>query len=582
MKKYLLVYFAISISVALSSCGGGGDSAGGGNPTPPPVSPPATTDSVRFLQQASFGPTDATLAEVRLKGFDQFLNDQFAAAKSGYENLPNALDPVIIAGVQPATCNGDGNRASAASQCERDNYSVFPMQTRFFQNAVDKPDQLRQRIAWALSQFLVISATEIFQAYPMQSYQRILYDNAFGNYRDLLNKITLSPAMGRYLDMANNSKPSGTQTPNENYARELLQLFSIGQVKLNTDGSAVMENGATVPSYDQDQVEAFAHVFTGWTYPPLPGQTAKFYSPAYYVGDMVAIATKHDTGAKTLLNGVTLPANQTPEKDLNDAIDNIFNHPNVGPFVGKRLIQHLVTSNPTPEYISRVSAVFNNNGQGVRGDMKAVIRAILLDTEARGDVKTDARYGHLKEPALYAMNILRALNAKSDGVVMRYFTQIMGQDIFVPSSVFNYYPPDHVLAAEKIGAPEFAIQNTSTAMNRINIATTLIFNRPAYYDTTLKKYVNPFPDTVTGIYRDEAVNGSIGSLIDWAPWQAIAADTNAMLEKINTLMFHGAMSGAMKDSIARAVNAVAVDDPLLRARTAVFLAVTSSQYQVER
>ncbi|MGB8337925.1 MAG: DUF1800 domain-containing protein, partial [Burkholderiales bacterium] len=521
-------------------------------------------------------------AEVRQKGFEQFLNQQFAAKEIGYESLPSALSPETIAGVQPATCKNDGNRASAASQCERDNYSIFQIQTRFFKNAIDKPDQLRQRVSWALSQILVVSALEIFQAYPMQSYQRILYDNAFGNYRDILYKVTLSPAMGRYLDMVNNYKPSGTQAPNENYARELLQLFSIGQIKLNPDGSPVLENGAPVPAYEQEQVEGFAHVFTGWTYPTMPGQTAKFLSPAYYVGDMVVIPTRHASGAKTLLNVVTLPANQTPEKDLNDAIDNVFNHPNVAPFIGKQLIQQLVTSNPSPAYVARVSAAFNDNGQGVRGDMKAVVRAILLDPEARGDVKTDPRYGHLKEPALFSLNILRAMNARSDGVIMRYFTQIMDQEIFVSPSVFNYYPPDYSLAAEKIGAPEFAIQNSSTAMNRINVASSLLFNRPAYYDATQKKYINPLPETVTGIYLDDAVNESIGTLIDWAPWQSAAADTDGLLEKINTLMFHGNMSAAMKGTLATAVNAVAADNPLLRARTAVFLAVTSPQYQVER
>jgi hypothetical protein len=314
----------------------------------------------------------------------------------------------------------------------------------------------------------------------------------------------------------------------------------------------------------------------------MTGQTPKFYSPAYYVGDMVAIPTRHDTNAKLLLNGVTLPPNQTAEKDLNDAIDNVFNHPNVGPFIGKLLIQHLVTSNPSAGYVSRVSATFNNNGQGVRGDMKAVVRAILLDAEARGDVKTDANYGHLKEPALYTLNMLRATNTKTDGVIMRYFTQIMGQEIFASPSVFNYYPPDHVLAAEKIGAPEFAIQDSSTAMNRLNFIQALVFNRPSVYDPVQNKYSNPFAPNISGFFSDEAVNNSTGTLIDWAPWQTVAADTNALLEKINTLMFHGTMSGATKDSIAKAVNVVAASDTLLRARTAVFLAASSSQYQVER
>jgi uncharacterized protein (DUF1800 family) len=341
-------------------------------------------------------------------------------------------------------------------------------------------------------------------------------------------------------------------------------------------------NGAQVPTYGQAEIEGFAYTFTGWTYPPMPNKSPIFYSPRYYVGDMVVISSHHATGSKKLLNGVVLPANQTPEKDLNDAIDNVFNHPNVGPFVGKFLIQQLVTSNPSPEYISRVTSAFNNNGGGVRGDMKAVVRAILLDAEARGDNKTDPRYGHLKEPALYALNVLRAMNAKTDGTVMRYLTQIMGQDIFSPPSVFNFYPPDYVLAREKIGAPEFAIQNSSTSTTRINYAASMLFNRPAYYDTTQNKYVTPFPEAVTGVYLDPDVGNSIGTTIDWSSWLPIASDTTKLIEKIDGLMFHGSMSAAMKTSLAKAVNAVAANEPLLRARTAVYLSVTSPQYQVER
>jgi uncharacterized protein (DUF1800 family) len=583
MKNNFLVPLVVA-SLFLSACGGGSSSSSsssGGNPASG-LTPPTLADSVRFLEQSSFGPADATIAEVRQKGFELFLNEQFVVKGSGYENLPGALPATVVAGEQPASCTYDGVEDSPASQCDRDNYSLFTMQTRFFQNALTQPDQLRQRVAWALSQILVVSGTEIFQSYPMQSYQRILYDNAFGNYRDILYKVTLSPTMGQYLNMVNNDKPSGKQRPNENYARELLQLFSIGKVKLNPDGTPVITNGAPVPTYSQTEIEGFAYTFTGWTYPTLPGQSAKFYSPSYYIGDMVNIASHHATGTKTLLNGVVLPANQTADKDLNDAIDNIFNHPNVGPFIGKQLIQQLVTSNPSPQYVGRVSAVFNDNGKGVRGDMRAVVRAILLDAEARGDVKVDTEYGHLKEPALYTLNFLRAMGAKTDGVVLRYFTQVMDQEIFVPDSVFNYYPPDHVLAAEKIGAPEFAIYNSASALERTNIIQSFVFNRPAYYDAAKDRYINPYPEPVSGIYLDKNIRNSSGTLIDWTSWQSVASDTGALMEKINVLMFHGAMSAPMKDSISKAVNAVSADNKLQRAQTAVYLAVTSPQYLVER
>jgi uncharacterized protein (DUF1800 family) len=583
MKKPLLLYLIIA-PLFFSACGGGSSSSSSSNAGnfPPNSTPPSLPDSVRFLEQSSFGPTEDSIAAVRQKGFESFLDEQFSIKAQGYTNLPNALSPVDIVGEQLANCKYDGVEASAASQCYRDNFSIFTMQTRFFQNALTQPDQLRQRVAWALSQILVVSGKVVFQAQPMQAYQSILYDNAFGNYRDILYKVTLSPVMGSYLNMVNNSKPSGNQKPNENYARELLQLFSIGKVKLNPDGSPVMQGGVPVPTYSQTEIEGFAYVFTGWTYPTLPGKQSKFYSPFYYVGDMAVVPAEHATTAKTLLNGVTLPANQTPEKDLNDAIDNVFNHPNVGPFIGKLLIQQLVTSNPSAEYVARVSAVFNNNGQGIRGDLKAVVRAILLDAEARGDNKTDALYGHLKEPALYLLNVLRAAGAKSDGAVLRYFLTVMDQDIFVAPSVFNYYPPDFSLASEKISAPEFAIHNTSTALERTNLVHGLVFYRPGSYDPVKNEYINPLAENITGVYKDASINQSIGTLIDWSAWQALAADTPALLEKINSLMFHGTMSGPMRDSITKAINAISADDKLQRAQTAFFLAVTSPAYLVER
>ena len=236
-------------------------------------------------------------------------------------------------------------------------------------------------------------------------------------------------------------------------------------------------------------------------------------------------------------------------------------HPNVGPFIGKQLIQKLVTGDPTPQYVSRVAAAFNNNGQGVRGDMKAVINAILTDPEARGAIKLDPGYGKLREPVLFMAAAARALNTASDGVYFQQQSTQLGQRLFYPASVFNYYPPTYVLPGTSALAPEFAIQNSSTAINRYNFANTLSFGTIAPLAT---------------------LPGAIGTKPDWTALSALAGNPNALLDKLNVLLLHGTMPAAMRASIVPAINAIAATDPLTRAKTAFYLVVTSPQYQVER
>jgi hypothetical protein len=257
-----------------------------------------------------------------------------------------------------------------------------------------------------------------------------------------------------------------------------------------------------------------------------------------------------------------LPAGQAASVDLNGAIDNIFNHPNVGPFIGKQLIEQLVTSNPSPAYVARVSAAFNNNGQGVRGDMKAVLRAILLDPEARGDRKDDASYGKMREPVLFELGLLRTLGASSDGLYPRSQAASMAQDVFNAPTVFNYYPPDYPLPNSTLLAPPFGIYNATTAFARANFANSLF--------------------SQNGVSADKSVPGSTGTQFNWAPWQALVADPNALLIKLNTLMFHGTMSDATRAAILTAMQTYPASDSFDRARTALYLAATSPQYQVER
>ena len=499
-------------------------------------------DIVRLLEQATWGPTDAAINHVRKAGMTAWLDDQLLEPASSYPTM--ALWPTTV----PLDCD---------SNCQRDNYSMYLLQRRFFTNALYGPDQLRQRVAWALHRLIVVSGTDVNQPAWMVPYLQIFDRNAFGNFRQLLEDVTLNPAMGRYLDMATSTKTN----PNENYGREILQLFSIGLNQLNADGTVAVDgDGQPLPTYDQSVVTGFAHVFTGWRLAtsPAPG-TPNYLDP------MVLKATNHDTGTKQLLDKV-LPAGQTADKDLADALDDIFNHPNVGPFVSMHLIHALVTSNPSPAYVARVAGVFADDGTGTRGNLGAVVRAILTDSEARGEAKTDPNYGRLKEPAQFIVNVLRAFNPRSaDGTTTSdgYLDPqavTMGQDVFKPATVFSYYPADFLVPGSgNVLGPEFGILSATTALKRANFVNTVVFS-------------------VIGT----AMNAPNGTSIDLSKLQALAAKPESLVTELNRLLLHGTMSSDVQTAIVNAVNAVSATKPLLRAQQALYLVATSSQYQVER
>lgn len=545
-------------------------------PTPNPYTGAASSaDAVRFLEQATFGATPDSIAHVQQVGFKAFLDEQFNAPITGYPALtpPTSLNQTTFCGSPTQT---DPNYNPNYSTCIRDNFTMYPVQLAFFKNALYGQDQLRQRVAFALSQILVTSGVSIRPSYAMREYQQLLLNDAFANYRQIMNDVTLSPTMGDYLDMVNNRKASSTTgaQPNENYARELLQLFSIGTIRLNQDGTPLLDQqGREIPTYDQDTITNFARVMTGFTYAPFPSATPKSENPANYLAPMIpnpVAPYQHDTGPKQLLNGALLPGGQTATKDLSDALDNVFNHPNVAPFICKQLIQHLVTSNPSPAYVGRVSAVFNNNGAGVRGDMKAVITAILLDPEARGDVKTDPNYGKLREPVLFVTNFLRATNATSDGdlsggsfsVNSAYGPAQMGENVFNSPTVFNYYSPDYQLPGSTILAPEFEIQTSTATFTRANFINQVVYSR-----------IGTAP---------------AGTSIDLSNYQALAADPNALINELDRVMMHGSMSAQMRAVLTTAINSIAIsqsnpeDGKKKRAQAAVYLVATSSQYQIER
>jgi uncharacterized protein (DUF1800 family) len=505
-------------------------------------------DVGRFLEQATWGPNNDLITAVQQAGIRATLEQQLAQGVSTFPDLP------LVPNTAP-------NPAPTPTY-SRDNYSMYPLQNFFFTNALYGPNQLRQRVAWAFHQVLVVSGVDVTHPSQIKPYLEVLERGAFGNYRTLLEEITLNPAMGRYLNMAGN-RFAANLDPNENYGREILQLFSIGLVKLKSDGTPVRDqNGNAFPTYDQAVVHDFARVFTGWNYAsyPVAGITN-------YIDPMVLTPANHDPGTKVLLNGLTLPAKQLGAVDLQQALDNIFNHPNVGPFIALRLIQHLVTSNPSSPYVARVAAVFDNNGAGVRGDMKAVLRAILLDPEARGDLKTSPTYGHLREPAQYICNLLRAFNTKSvdgtqpsDGYLNPQAVN-MGQDVYRPPSVFSYYSPGYNISGTNppVKGPEYQLLNTATAIRRANFVSTMVYGNIAV-----------------------SINSPNGTSLDLTGLTQLAGNPWALVEALNQLLLHGTMSPEMKNSIVTAVNAVSPSNPKRRAQAALYLVATSSQYQVEK
>jgi uncharacterized protein (DUF1800 family) len=490
-----------------------------------PANALSATAAARLLEQSTWGVNPQSLSHLQAVGVQAFLNEQFAMAPSTYP-APGASDDITV------------------------------VQKRFFTNALAGQDQLRQRVGFALSQIMVASAVKVNNPSAFVLWSNMFQNDAFGNFSTLLNDVTLSPVMGNYLDMVNNDKPNPNtdSRANENYAREVLQLFTVGLDVLNPDGTPQLDGlGNPIPTYTQDNITAFARVFTGWTYPTAPGATARFGNPEFYGGPMISFDSHHDTDPKIVLSGVTIPAGGSAQADLTAGLQDIFNHPNVGPFICKQLIQHLVTSNPSPEYVARVSAVFADNGTGVRGDLKAVVQAILLDTEARrGDDPAQAQPndGHLKEPILFITNLLRAVNATSDGAGLSDRASDMKQSPFFSPSVFNFFPPGFVIQGTNLLGPEFAIFNTSTTISRTNFVNDLVYGQ-----------VN---------------SGTVASIAGYVP---LAATPSQLVDAVAAVMLHGQVSDDMKGTLVTTLTGI--PDNTRRTQAAFYLIGSSSQFQVE-
>ncbi len=584
----------------------------------PPPTGPSEPDAVRFLEQASWGPTPGLVTQVRTLGFDAWLNQQFTAPSSASTYSPffqfmlnNNQDAAISSGgCGPPVTNVTGQPSTwDDDRCRRDR-TVFPLQRQAYLNSLYAEDQLRQRMAWALHKIIVVSGQDINRSDWFSPYIYLMYQNAFGNYRDLLYQITLNPAMGNYLDI----HASNVANPNENFAREILQLFSVGLWELDSNGNYVLNGGDLIPAFTEEQVQAFARVFTGLRRRPRnpdpatgdwPNST-NYRDPMWFqTADNVTFqpptppiendpgqnagngtTTGHDfvTPRPTLLNGFTLPARSVSVAnayaDLNDAIDNIYNDSNVGPYICKQLIQQLATSNPSPAYVGRVVAVFDAN-RASPNQLREVVRAILLDTEARGDVKTAAEYGHLKEPVLFINNILRAFDVKSadraensDGV-LNGFNNAQGQNLWAPASVFSYYSPFTGLPSgpAPLVGPEFGSLNTTTVLARANFVNTCVAPNNGRVIDVVQAVSNP---------NNSRHDFPLGTSIDVSPYEAFAGNAGNLVDELSRLLMHNAMSAEMRAEIVTAVNAVASSNLRKRVRTAVYLICSSSQYQVQR
>lgn len=493
----------------------------------------------RLLDQATFGPTSDSIAHVQSVGVNPWLQEQFSASPTVLAVLPNPL---------PTQCTNN------PSPC---------FESEFWQAALTGPDQLRQRVAMTLGE-LFVTSTQSVNGYAMVPYQNMLAADAFTNWRTIMQDVALSPAMGLYLNMIQSGKPATGQHANENWAREMLQLFSIGLEKLNTDGTLQVDaNGKPIATFTEAQVQAFADTFTGWTYATaagaapttFPNNTANYYSP------MMPVASAHDTTMKTLLNNTVISAGGTPAADLKTALDDIFNDSSLPPFVCKQLIQHLVTSTPSPAYVRRVSTVFLNNGSGVRGDMQAVLTAILTDTEARaGD--TDATYdgGHLREPMLYLANAVRALGYASTNtdatnlwayMSLSGYTSPLGEQPLRSASVFNFYPPEYVIPGTTTNAPEFSLENTASVTLRLTLANSISTGK------------------LNGFATDLSKTSTLG---------LIAADPAKITDTLGVLFMHGQMPSDMRTAIISTISPLT--DYGQRVRVATYLILSSSQYKV--
>ena len=522
-------------------------------------------EAARFLTQATFGPTDDSIADVQSLGYEAWIDQQ--------EAMPVSATHLAYL---------DARLAQLKLTNANAHLNTVDVYNSFWKQSVTAPDQLRQRVKLALSEIFVISLNHAgMDPRGVGSYYDMLGDNAFVNYRTLLEKITLHPMMGTYLNSLGSQKTKSANSPHpdQNYGREIQQLMSIGLYQLNIDGALKLDdNNQPIPTYTASDIDGLANVFTGYSwYSPAPSKSTFFglgLGPDVTIKPMIVYSDYHSSLAKTFL-GTTIPASDTPDAagDLKIALDTIFNHPNVGPFLGRQLIQRLVTSNPSPAYVARVAAVFNDNGSGIRGDLGAVVKAILLDPEARDPANTSSpTFGKLREPIVRVANWMRAFNAISPSDWWRVGdtsdTVSLGQSVLNAPSVFNFWRPGYSPPRTAVGnlnlrAPEFEIVDEVSVSGYVN---------------TMKRFVgNAFSD-VQSAYANEI---------------PLASDAGSLVNRIDILLFYGQMPADLRTKIVNLVNSVPIPaqtagpDKIKAALTnrvelAIYLAISSPDYLTQR
>jgi len=574
----------------ISACGGGSNT---GEKQDIPITSSShlvknKADAVKFLNRSTFGPTNKSINTlVSKRSYENWLNTQFKTTATLHTPKVRALGIKMCA-------NLDSDNEIQVDSWEY----AFPRHQIWWETAMHGNDQLRQRVALALSEILVISDSDGLGLSSYQlavtSYYDVLVKHAFGNYRELLEDVTLHPAMGDFLSMTRNQKANKSKgiRPDENYARELLQLFTIGVHELNLDGTNKLDgSGNAIPTYNQKTIEEFAKVFTGWNYADKSWD--RYAGDADRTKPLIGIEEYHDTSDKYLLNNAISPNGQTAQDDLTFALDNIFNHPNIAPFISKQLIQRLVTSNPTPEYVKRVATVFNDNGMGVKGDLKAVVSAILLDDEAFAEIKPNS-FGKLREPLLRMSHLWRAFNMQKSLKVGHYwhpektcgqgnypyynfwtaianFGKKTTQNPLGAKSVFNFFRPDFspsgILNEQGLVAPEFQTVNENSLTSNTNLLHEMLLD-----------------------FSDDKISTAVldsHSKLNLSKETALAKNTDDLLDHLSLILLNNEMSdslrGIIKDHLElTGAYKYADNDNLEKAREAILLIISSPEYLIQR
>jgi uncharacterized protein (DUF1800 family) len=567
--------------VALAACGGGKDDPAPDTGVPPSADKPASrAEAARFLTQATFGPRTADVDRVMQQGMTSWVIEQQQLPGVAHQAYWDAEDARIKA----------ANPDSAAGTRE--------VVDSFYIGALGSNAQLRQRVAYVLSQIFVISLQDpALAALPrgVASYMDVLNQHAFGNYRDLLEAVSKHPMMGLYLTHLRNRKedPARGRVPDENYAREIMQLFSIGLFELNPDGSVRQSGGTDLETYSAEDIAGLAKVFTGWSWAGADKTDARFNEnnsardPNRHVLPMQNYPQFHSVSQKAFL-GTIIAAQGTADGDasLEVALDRLFNHPNVGPFIGKQLIQRLVTSNPSPAYVQRVSQAFADNGSGVRGDLGAVVRAVLLDAEARSlDKLDDPTFGKMREPVMRLTAYLRAFDATSDsgrfliGTTDSVETSL-GQTPMRAPSVFNFFRPGFVPQGTRSGdqnlaVPEMQITDESSVVGYTNFMRNAVQNG-------------------VGLRGLDNAASRNDVQINMAPLLALAGEPADLVALVDERLTYGQMNADLKAAIEAAVASVAIPAPngsnqanidtarANRVRIALTLAVASPEYIIQK